>query len=216
MAASPTELIELCKTVEAFETDPWAIDAILRHELMNLHVVDPCVGKGRMARAARALGHEVFTMDLVDWADHFPGAETPDHLGDFLTAPAPFPENEVTYFMNPPFSKACEFVDRAMENDAYKVICFQTWTWRSSNARAAWWRANPPSRIWLCIDRASCFRFDIPETCPVPDQCGDKKARHKARLCLQCMNSTPTTHAFFVWERGHAGPTVNDLQKTRR
>lgn len=213
MALNPTDLTNLCKRVEAFETATWAIEAILAHELMNLHVVDPCVGKGRMARAARELGHEVFTMDIVDWADHFPGAESPDYLGSFMQAPDPFPQHEVTYFMNPPFKKASAFVDRAKANGAYKIICFQTFVWRSSDSRAQWWEDNPPSRIWLCVDRASCFRFDIPATCPVPERCDGKGARHKARLCLECMNSTPTTHAFFVWERGHRGTTINDLHK---
>jgi predicted RNA methylase len=211
----PTETLEaLCKRLEAYETDQWAIDAILSHELMTGHVVDPCLGKGRMAITARAMGYDTFTLDVKDWSEVFPEAERPQVVGDFLTQDAPWPDREVTYFMTPPFSKACQFVDRAFENGAYKVICFQTFTWRSSDERAAWWARNSPARIWLCIDRASCFRFDIPETCPVPERCEGKKSKEKARLCLECMNSTSTTHAYFVWERGHTGAAIiNDLHK---
>lgn len=204
------DLTALCQRLEAFETDQWAVDSILRHELMTFHVIDPCVGRGRMSQAARRLGHDVMTLDIMDWGTVFPGCERPDIVADFLTHPQIWPDREVTYFMNPPFSKACQFIDKAKEQDAYKIICFQTWTWRSSDERSAWWAKNPPSRIWLCVDRASCFRFDIPNECAHPGLCSPKK---KMRKCLKCMNSTPTTHALFVWERGHTGTTINDLHK---
>ena len=215
MADEIDPLTQLCKDLEAYETDQWAVDAILRHELMTYHVVDPCVGKGRMAQAARALGHEVHTMDIKDWSTVFPQAEKPMEVGDFLTSASPFPDNEATVFMNPPFSKACQFVDHSLDVlDAYKVICFQTFTWRSSDVRSDWWPKRPPARIWLCIDRASCFRFDVPEDCPMPEACTEKKQRK----CLKqgCMSATPTTHAFFVWERGHTGTTINDLHKANK
>lgn len=45
---------------EYLQTDQWAIDAILRAEILTSIVVDPCCGDGRMAEAARKLvaGHQ--------------------------------------------------------------------------------------------------------------------------------------------------------------
>jgi hypothetical protein len=208
------DFTQFCKDLEAYETDTWAIEAILDVELMTESVMDPCCGTGRMAAAAEARGHRVATLDIHDWSQDFPEARSPDNLIDFLAVKPPGLEGDHTFFLNPPFSKACEFVDKCKELGARKIIVFQSWSWRSSDRRNAWWLKNPPARIWICIDRATCFRFDVPGTCPVPAECKGKK---KAGKCRQCMGSTPTTHAFYVWERGHTGASVIcDLRKPKR
>lgn len=200
-------LTDLCKELEAFETDPWAAREILDYELMTPFVLDPCCGTGALADAARDRGHRVLTFDIFDWSTIYP-CEKPDNVMDFLTyQPMNLGNEEFTVFMNPPFSKACAFVDKAMEIGARKIVSFQAWSWRSSVGRNEWWIENPPARIWLCVDRATCFRFDVPTECIEPETCSRKKSKKDAK-CRLCMGSTPTTHAFFVWEAGHTGASI--------
>lgn len=193
---------------ECFETPAWSAQRILEVELLTPRVLDPCCGTGVLSEAARAAGYDVGSIDLHRWG--YPGQHGQvDFLGDttpwvdwpmFRDTPAylrgcePLPLSGVTVFMNPPFSRAAAFADRARELGARKVLCFQRLAWRESQARRDWWHQNPPARIWLCGDRAHCWRFDIP-----PE---DRRS------------GTPTAHAWFVWEVGHKGTeTIGTIWK---
>lgn len=189
-------LTDLAIELECFETPIWAAQAILRAEILTRVVIDPCTGPGVLARAALQAGYVVVATDVCDWglvedeknlrARH--GAAY-DFLGDY-----PCHVEGNTVFMNPPFSVACQFVDKAKELGARKIVVFQRWAWREAGRRRAWWDANPPSRVYLCGDRATCWRADIPE---------EKRT-----------GGTPTAHAFFVWEAGQpAGPLVGTIWK---
>jgi hypothetical protein len=170
---------------EAFETPAWAAEAILDAELFTTQVFDPCCGHGTLAKAAMARGYDVIASDLYDWGYGITGV-------DFLRAPLEM--RDVTVFMNPPFSKAVEFVERALGLGARKIVCFQRFAWWESRERDPFWRSHPPNRIHICASRASCWRFDIPP---------EKRK-----------SGTPTAHAWFVWERGHPpGPVLGRLLK---
>ena len=89
---------------------------------------------------------------------------------------------------NPPFSKTAAFVAKAQALGARKVAVFQKMEFMGTLQRRPWLDGNQPSRIWLCGTRATCWRFDIPP----------ERQR----------GSTPTLHAWFIYERGHAGPPI--------
>lgn len=163
------------------QTDKWAIDAILKCEILTHHVVDPCCGDGRMAEAAHLRGHDVFASDKYDWG--YNQFTSVDFLGPYFNWPGAFDDDETTVFMNPPFSLACKFVDRALELGARKVVCFQRQVWRESRARKAWFEAHPYNRRWICGDRATCWYGTIPE---------DRRDGGQNQ-----------PHAWYVWERGH-------------
>jgi len=182
------QVTALAKQAECYETDPWAAEAILRHELLTHLVWDPCCGTGILSEAARAAHYQVMSTDLHDW-----GYEPAKSGEDFLTFPTR-PHRETTIFMNPPFSLACEFVDKAHGLGARKIVCFQRFAWWESEKRREWWAKRPPNRIYICGDRAECWRFDIP---------------HEERT-----GSTPTAHGWFIWERGQPpGPTLGHIWK---
>jgi hypothetical protein len=88
--------------------------------------------------------------------------------------------------MNPPFSKACDFVTKAFDLGADKVLCFQRKAWRESNKRRAFWAKYPPKRIFVCGERATCWRHDI--------SLEEREAR----------GGTPTPHAWFEFILGNA------------
>ena len=177
---------ELATELEGYETPLWAVEAVLDVELMTPLVLDPCVGFFQLSDAATRRGHHVTSIDIHAWEE----GRDPIHTQDFLTFYQDL--SNTTVFMNAPFSLACHFVDHARMMNARKIICFQRFAWRegsrdSGKKRGAWWEANPPARIWLCGDRATCKRFDL---------LGEK------------MGNPPTAHAWFVWERGHRGAEI--------
>lgn len=181
-------LTDLCKRLEAFQTPVWAIDAVLDVELTTPYLLDPCSGLGVIGWTCRQRLLDVTEIDIEDWSDHFPGLAHGDPLiSDFLKH-----EEDLrfhTVIMNPPFSLAEAFVDRARELGARKIICFQRQAWRESGTRRKWWEQNAPARVWVCGARATCWRFDLLE------EKGDK-------------SGSPTSNAWYVWERGHKGAEV--------
>jgi hypothetical protein len=212
-------LTELSKDAEAFETEQWAAEAILHVELMTNIVVDPCCGRGMLARQAAKAGHRVVAFDKIDWAEELGRAAMRYHgaRGDFFddANPCLHMVRDNTVFMNPPFSMACQFVDRAKQLGARKIICFQRHAWRESvDARRAWWDKNPTARTWVCGARANCWRFDLLE-CQHPEgtgSCAEFKRKGKKKApgtgCSKCMGGAPTAHSWYVWERGHKGAEI--------
>lgn len=172
-------LEERCRRLEHFETPQWAIDAILQRIKLGEHVVDPCAGIGLLAEAAEAQGATVFTMDIENWG--YPLCEE----GDFLEFMQPLDETIV--FMNPPFKIADQFVKKAFELGAERVLCFQRLAWLESKKRKEFWSEFSPLRIYLCGERATCWRHDI---------CPEERARR---------GDTPTPHAWFYFTRNSLG-----------
>lgn len=178
------DFTELCKQLEHFETPEWAAHEILKHEILTANVVDPCAGTGILFKAAKKAGYKPIAYDIHLWEPF------KKHIRqmDFLKLNT-FPLKNTTVFMNPPFSLACDFVEKSFELGARKVVCFQRFAWWESAKRRDWWFNFPPNRVYICGDRASCWRHDIPQ-----DQRG---------------SGTPTAHAWFVWEKGQ--PTGTQL-----
>jgi hypothetical protein len=186
---------------EYFQTDQWAIDAILKRELVTPIVVDPCCGDGRMAASVDGTAAtQIIATDKYDWGYKSGTKKIKAYHGvDWLdreTWPAAMhhpiattPEN-VTVFMNPPFSLAEAFVRVAIEQGVCKIICFQRQVWRESQARKGFWHRYSPNRIYICGDRANCWLGTIPE---------DKRK-----------GGSYQPHAWYVWEKGHPPGTLTD------
>lgn len=185
------DLTELCKKLEHFVTPRWAVDEILKHELLTPIIVDPCCGTGVLTEAALAAGYKPVTFDIQDWGYQ---CIVLDFLSKNAGVDAILSGNAV--LMNPPFSKAAEFVEKALEKGARKVICFQRFAWWESQKRKEFWDKYPPNRVYICGDRADCWRHDIPV-----EERG---------------SGSPTAHAWFVWEKGHpAGTIIGHIRKSK-
>ena len=183
------ELKQLCIDLEHFETPLWTVDRILEKEILTSDVIDPCTGTGIMAKAASQRGYNVFPMDIHDWG--YPGTS----IIDFLSAQPDLCNNigEFTIFMNPPFSKTCEFLEKAFELGARKVVMFQRWAFKESAGRREFLEKYPMARMYLCGDRASSYRHDIP--------INEKGKRYNPETMKE-MSGTSTAHGYFVWEKG--------------
>ncbi len=186
----------LAREVECYITPEWAVDAILDVELMTDNILDPCCGTGVLARVAMDHGYRfILSIDKYDWGYG-------DGNMDFLDDPYEVDEDKnrtpLTVLMNPPFSKATQFVEKAFAIGARKIICFQRFAWWESEKRTEFWRQYPPNRIYVCAARATCWRVDL-----TPEQ-------------INKMGNTTTAHAWFVWEKGHPpGPLVSRLSKKK-
>ena len=177
------DIEDQARQLECYETDPWAARAILNAELMTTNVLDPCCGTGVLTRAARNAGYWTVAGDIAHWGFKGQAAQK-----DFLATGRLDVPDDLTVFMNPPFSKACEFVEKAMELGARKIVCFQRWAFWESDDRRTWWDKFPPQRAYICGDRATCWRFDVP---PEKRNVGSS-----------------TAHGWFVWEAGQPAGTV--------
>jgi predicted RNA methylase len=184
-----------CIELEHFETPQWAVDEILKREILTQTVIDPCVGSGILADAAKRAGYRVTPIDIFDWGysrifiNNF--LELSEELSSIFKEPI-----AASVLMNPPFSKAVEFVEKSFELGARKVVCFQRFAWWESKKRRDFWAKYPPARIYICGDRADCWRHDIPQ-----DQRG---------------SGTPTAHAWYVFEPTHpAGTLIGHIYKSK-
>lgn len=172
---------------EHFITPEWAARAILDVEPLDELVVDPCCGTGVLANVAFDLARWTHCIDIRDW-----GYPYQHDTLNFLQLRDPwFSAHRFTIFMNPPFSLACEFVDKSFEIGASKVICFQRFAWWEAQKRREFWQRRPPNRVWICGDRAVCWRHDLPQ-----DADGNRYDPETGRK----LSSAPTAHAWFVWD----------------
>ena len=195
-----SEFKELCVKLEHFVTPEWVIKSILEKEILTNLVIDPCTGTGIMSKIARAANYNVVSIDINDWG--FEGTI----IKDFLALNSFETDQEFTIFMNPPFSKTCEFVEKSFQLGARKIVMFQRWSFRESSGRKEFFEKYPLARIYLCGDRATTYRHDIPV---------NEKGRHYDPATGRELAGTPTAHGFFVWERGQeqSNPPVFMLYK---
>lgn len=166
----------LYQSLEFFETPQWAVLAILKNTEISNNIYDPCAGLGAITETLRTPSKKIFTTDIKDW-----GYSNLDRIHDFLDEEInlPFKAHQFDIIMNPPFSKACEFVVKAHVYKPQKILCFQRFAWLESRERKTFWDFWPPNTIYLCGNRATCWRADVP---------AEKR-----------LSGTTTAHAWFEW-----------------
>lgn len=167
--------------LECYETDEWAIRAILDKEILTPHVIDVCCGPGVLAREAKRRNYRVTALDIFNWG--YKGTILHDFLADDFTKVNGFRPEHTTILMNPPFSKAVSFIKRAHELKVRKIVCFQRFAWWESIDRSAFWDEYPPARVYVCGNRATCWKVGTP-----PEKRAD--------------SSGATAHGWFIYETG--------------
>lgn len=177
---------EICKNLEHFETPEWAARAILEKEVLTDQVCDPCVGAGILSEVAEDFGYRTYSFDIHDWG--YARTNVADWLTEDRDKVTWVPFHEASCFMNPPFSLATKFVEKAIERKFRKILCFQRFAWYESRARKNFFDQHPPNRVYICGDRAACWRHDIPQE--------------------ERTSSSPTAHAWFVWDRDAPAGTI--------
>jgi len=138
------------KNQDFFETPAWVTRAILPHLPLCNSVLDPCAGKGAILKVVS----ERIGVDLCDGIEIDPElAEQAMRYGGVTTGDA-LKEDWMTglVVMNPPFSKALPFVERALEQTRSRggtVAALLRLGMMASQARAPFWKANPADVLVL-------------------------------------------------------------------
>lgn len=132
-----------------YATDPRATELLCDIEQFDMDILEPCCGKGHIAKVLKSHGYRVAARDLVDrgYGD--------EHGIDFLSDNRKWHGSLVT---NPPYNMAQQFVEHALDivDEGAKVAMFLKLTFAEGKARKILFKKNPPIRIWVSSSRLEC------------------------------------------------------------
>ena len=166
---------------DAYMTPPCATEALLRHVTLPHRLWECACGDGTgILDPLRAAGHEVIGSDLVDYG-------RPDVFWrrDFLME-RKVPDGCEGICTNPPFKLAAQFVAHALELSPLVVMLLRL-AFLESERRCAILEERGLQRIL-------CFRKRL----PMMHRRGWDGHKGKSGMAF----------AWFVWDRGHAGPAT--------
>lgn len=151
---------------ELYETPPEAVRALMAAEPFFSRpqmIWEPACGPGQIVAALEACGHDVIASDKFDYSDRWKGGR-PAHWGfDFLDQPEPMRACRAIV-MNPPFSMADAFVERALQ-EAPRVYALLELGWLqgdSSPVRNRLIDDGPLVRVHAFADRLDMHRDGFP------------------------------------------------------
>ena len=166
---------------DCYETPPVATEALLRHVKLPRRLWEPACGDGSgILDVLRAAGHEVIGSDLVDYG-------RPDCFWrrDFLFE-RKVPDGCQGICTNPPFKLVEEFVAHALDLCPLVVMLLRL-AFYESERRCALLEERG-------LERILCFRKRLP-------------MMHRRDWEGKKANSG-MAFAWYIWRRGHAGPTT--------
>lgn len=164
---------------DLYETPPEAVHALLKVEPLPKIIWEPACGPGSIARVLRAAGHDVVATDLVDY-----GLENSTARRDFLFETSA-PDGCECIVTNPPFKNAEEFVVRAIQL-VPKVVMLMRLGFIESERRRPILDRGELSKVYVFRNRL-----------PMMHRHGWDGPKGGSAIC----------YAWFVWDRGHIGPT---------
>lgn len=164
-----------------YATDPAAVEMLLDIEQFDRNILEPCCGEGHISKVLVDRGFNVTSRDLIDRGYGEVGK-------DFLDYGETFDGDIIT---NPPYSLACEFVEKAMETvtDGHKVAMLLKIQFLESKKRRILLEKYKPKTVWVSSSRIVCARN------------GDFSKTNRSNCSAQA-------YAWFVWEKGYIGDTL--------
>ena len=162
-----------------YATEPVAVSLLLGVERFSPMIWECACGEGHISRELERAGYHVYSSDLIDRGYGM--------VQDFLQEETP-PSNDIDIVTNPPYSKAKEFVDHAMQiiEDGHKVAMFLKLQFLESKSRLQLFKKWPIKTVYVSVKRLRCAKN------------GDFKKYAK---------SNAVCYAWFVWQKGYAGAT---------
>jgi hypothetical protein len=167
--------------LDLYETPAVAVEALLRVENLPLCVWEPAAGRGAIVRVLRDHGHAVIATDIADYG--FPLHFRRDFLAE-IGAPA----GVEAIVANPPFQTAEKLVAHALELAPFVIMLLRL-AFLESERRCGILENRGLARIHVFRKRLPMMHRDGWE---------GRKA------------NSGMAFAWFVWIRGHTGPTIVD------
>lgn len=136
------------KNLEVYPTPGWCVHRLLEAVYLPPGTwLEPCVGAGAIVTAIGEL------RDDIEWhtIEVRPECQA-DETANFLQRPITGRSYDVC-LMNPPFSKALQFAEVAMQQCTH-VAMLQRLNWLASEERAKWLRKHPPG-VYVLPNRPS-------------------------------------------------------------
>lgn len=160
-----------------YATDPLAVKLLLEQENFTDTVWECACGKGHIVTALVEHGHWVISTDIVDRGCGY-------YVKDFFDHKDPIRIDIIT---NPPYNKAQEFVEHALEiaQDGVKIAMFLKLTFLEGKKRKRLFESSPPRTVYVLSSRLDCSKSGNFDDC-----------------------SHAVSYAWFVWEKGYKGETT--------
>lgn len=168
------------ETNDYYATEPKAATLLMQVEELSPLIWECACGEGHLAKEFESAGHKVYASDIIDRGY---GA-----VSDFLTTTSPsLPCCDIV--TNPPYSKAQEFVEHALEIIGFgrKVAMFLKIQFLEGKQRRKLFDSQPPKVVYVSTSRLRCAMN------------GDFERYAK---------SNAICYAWFVWEKGFKGDTI--------
>jgi hypothetical protein len=172
--------------LDCYETPAVAVEALLRVEQLPRRIWEPACGRGSIANALRAHGREVVATDIADYGIPI---TPPGYWGRDFLLEASAPVGTEAIVTNPPFQIVEKFVAHALKLAPPMIILLLRLAFMESERRCAILEGTGLARVHV-------FRKRLP-------------MMHRASWTGPKANSG-MAFAWFVWERGYAGPTIID------
>ncbi|MCA9090893.1 MAG: ParB N-terminal domain-containing protein [Planctomycetaceae bacterium] len=167
------KLVEKRDPHDFYPTPRGVTEALLQHVQFPASVWEPACGDGAISEVLQVAGYSVDSSDLIDrgYGD----------VEDFMTTS----RRAESIITNPPYSKAEEFVRRALELTTGKVAMLLPLTFLESERRESLFENSCLKWLYVFRDRIPIYK-------------GGAVARGNGRVA----------YAWYVWEHGHAGPPM--------
>lgn len=163
-----------------YATEPKAARLLMEVEKFAPMIWECACGEGHLAKEFVKAGYQVYATDLIDRGYGY--------QQDFLSVAAP-PCKGFDIITNPPYSKAQEFVEHALDilEDGCKVAMFLKIQFLEGKSRRELFRKYPPKTIYVSSLRLKCAMN------------GDFERYAK---------SNAICYAWYVWQKGYTGDTI--------
>lgn len=168
------------ETNDYYATEPKAAQLLMEVEQFSPYIWECACGEGHLAKEFEKAGYKVYATDIIDRGYGY--------QLDFLNSVAP-PVTGFDIITNPPYSKAQEFVEHAIEisADGAKIAMFLKIQFLEGKARRKLFDRYPPKTIYVSSGRLRCAMN------------GDFERYAK---------SNAICYAWYVWVKGYTDETV--------
>lgn len=168
-----------------YATDPVGIDRLLKVFDIPQKIYECACGRGDLSERLIQSGRTVISSDLYE-RGYDKGAVGVDFLS-LTSVPSGF-----SILTNPPFSKALEFVEKALdivEDGNYVIMLLRLNFLEGKKRKAELWDKAPPKFIVVNSERLLCAKN------------ADFEGMRKS-------GGSVVAYAWYIWEKGYTGDTV--------